>query len=202
MARTLEAPEDIGSDSVFLAHVEDNIGLHLMIVCEAYEDQKSTKDGLKAFDGISFVCECVGGKGNGKRFNLDLLDGKQTHRDEGKSAKAKQAAMLIAVDLMKPEQLGKSIGYEVVDAEGSLFFVDLALGEPGDNGKRYLNVNYSNIYHVDDPRVKKYKLDKLQEERIKAITKDFRHDEKYFETLVKRKEPTKTERVKFDSDGL
>ncbi|MFK5173529.1 hypothetical protein ACI3QN_13530, partial [Propionibacterium freudenreichii] len=72
--------------------------------------------------------------------------------------------------------MGKSIGYEVVDAEGSLFFVDLALGEPGDNGKRYLNVNYSNIYHVDDPRVKKYKLDKLQEERIKAITKDFRHD--------------------------
>jgi hypothetical protein len=202
MARTLDAPEDIGSDSIFLSHTEDNIGLHLMIVCEAHEDQKQTKEGLKAFDGISFVCECVGGKGNGKRFNLDLLDGKMTHKDEGKSSKAKQAAMLIATDVMAPEHLGKAISYETTDAEGSLFFVDLALGDPGDNGKRYLNVNYSNIYHVDDPRVKKYKLDKLQEERIKAISKDFRHDEKYFESLLKKKTVEKTERVKFDSDGL
>jgi hypothetical protein len=196
MARTITAPEQIGSDSAYLANTKENQGVHLMTVVAAYADEKPTKDGKEPYDGICFVCECYGGNNHGKQFTLKLIDGKLSHKDEGKNAFAKQAAFLIAADCMTPDQLGKSIDYEVDHAVGSMLFLDLVLGKEASDGKQYLDLNYMNVYHVDDPRARKFPLDAKQKERIEGIKPDFRHkDEAYFAKLVAKKEHVKKEQA-------
>ena len=194
MARTITAPEQIGSDSTYLANTKENQGVHLMTVVAAYADERPTKDGTEPYDGICFACECYGGNNHGKQFTLKLIDGKLSHKDEGKNAFAKQAAFLIAADCMTPDQLGKSIDYEVEDAVGSMLFLDLVLGKEASDGKQYLDLNYMNVYHVDDPRAKKFPLDAKQKDRIEGIKSGFRHnDEAYFAKLVAKKEHVKKE---------
>lgn len=194
MPRTLEAPETINSgSSSYLESNADNVGLYLMIVKEAHEDKRPTKNGLENFDGFSLECEVVGGPNEGKNFNLLLGDPKRSHKDEGKSAAAKQAAFLIATDVIKPTDLGKSISYDPASAIGSFFVIDLVLGKKSDDGKQYLELNYSNVYHVDDPRAKKLKLNADQSARIAKIKEAYRHKEDYFAPLVAKKESPKAE---------
>jgi len=194
MARTINAPETLGTDSTYLANTKENQGVHLMTVVAAYADQRPTKDGTEPYDGICFVCECFGGANTGKQFTLKLIDGKLSHKDEGKNAFAKQAAFLIASDVITPDQLGKAVDYEVEHAVGSMLFLDLILGNPSSDGKQYLDLNYMNVFHVDDPRAKKFPLDAAQKERIAGIKADFRHkDESYFAKLVAKKEQVKKE---------
>jgi hypothetical protein len=164
-----------------------------MTVVAAYADQKPVKDGLEPYEGICFVCECYGGIGDGKQYTLKLMDGKLSHANEGRYAFAKQAAFLIASDVITPDQLGEKIDYEVEHAVGSMLFLDLVLGDVAKDGKQYLDLAYTNVYHVDDPRAKKFPLDAKQKELIAAIKPDFRHNEAYFAKLVTKKEQVKKE---------
>ena len=141
-----------------------------------------------------------GGANDGKKFNLTLYNGKLSSKDGGKFAIAKQFAFLVATDVVTPEMLGKEFDFDPVDSVNSLFVIELALGKQTDDGKQYLDLHYSNIYHVDDPRAK-MKFDAVQTERIKTIAEANRHkDAKYFERLVAPKQ-TKKESAK-DSKPL
>lgn len=194
MARKLNAPEEIGGgSSTYLSASEP--GWYLFAVTEAFEGKRQTKDGLKMMDGISIETEVVGGEHAGKQFTLNLWDPKPSDKDQGKSAAAKQAAFLLATDVISPADLGKEIEYETADSIGALFVAELVAGKPTDQGKVYLELNYSNIYHVDDPR-HKVKFDEVQAARIADYQPEYRHDAAYFEKLTAKKAPAKKAEAK------
>jgi hypothetical protein len=186
MAR-MTAPESIGSESTYLEHTAANAGKHVMLVVDAHDNGRPTKDGIETINGFSAECEVIGsGANNGKKFTLTLYGPKLTSKDGGKFAIQKQFAFLIATDVATPDMLGKEFDFDPVSSLGSVFVIDLALGEKNDNGKQYLDLAWSNIYHVDDPR-SKMKFDDVQRAKIATVAASNRHPSDYFEKLVASK---------------
>jgi hypothetical protein len=153
-------------------------------------------------DGISIETEVVGGENDGKRYTLNLWDPKISSKDQGLSAKKKQAAFLIATDVITPEQLGTDIEYEAANSIGALFVIELVCGNPTNDGKVYLEVSYSNMFHVDDPRSSKLVLDAGQKARVESYDKQFRHPAEYFERLTARKHDAKPKAKELDFANL
>jgi hypothetical protein len=195
----INAPESLGGDSQYLQSSKENEGFYLFTVVDAHEDKYPTKDGFESFDGVCAECDVVGGPNDGKRFNLKLWYPKMTSKDEGKSASQKIFAFLVATDVVTPDKLGQEIEFDMGDSVGSMFFVDLRLGNENDKGKQYLEVYYSNIYHVDDPRAAKIKIDDAQKSKIANVKPSYRHPKDYFAKLVAKKENNKSvEKPNFD----
>lgn len=185
----LSAPEDIGSGgSTYLGAAD--AGWYLFTVTDAFEGKRQTKDGFEMMDGISIETAVVGGDHDSKRFTLNLWDPKLSSKDQGKSAAQKQAAFLIATDVITPNDLGKEVEYDAADSIGAFFVAELVAGKPTDSGKVYLELAYSNIYHVDDPR-HKFKFDDAQKKRIEILEDKYRHKPEYFEKLTAKKAPPK-----------
>lgn len=198
----LAAPETIETGSSYLQNEKENEGFYLMKVIDAHEGQRPTKDGLVVFEGISFECEVVGGPNDGQKFTLKLYFPKMSSKDGGKSASGKIFSFLVATDVVTPELLGKEFEFDPEDAIGSLFFIELALGKPSDDGKQYLDLKWMNVYHVDDPRAAKIKMDDHQKSAIANISEKLRHkDAAYFAKIATTATKTekKAEKPNFDS---
>jgi hypothetical protein len=196
----LSVPDEIGGSSSFLS--KDQPGWYLMTVTDAFEGKRQTKDGFEMMDGISIETEVVGGENDGKRYTLNLWDPKLSSKDQGKSAAMKQAAFLIATDVITPEQLGTDIEYEAATSIGALFVIELVCGRPASDGKVYLEVNYSNMFHVDDPRAGKLALDEGQKARVASYDQQFRHPAEYFERLTAKKHDAKPKAKELDFANL
>lgn len=189
----MKAPETVSGSSNFLEHDAKNEGWYLFTVVDAHEGQyKAGKDKLEMMDGFSFEVEVVGGPNDGKLFQLKFYDGKLTSKDQGLFALQKQFAALVATDVCNPTQLGTEFECDPTESIGALFVAKLALGNPGNDGKRYLDLSYSDIHHVDDPRAASVKLDDEQRARVAKIQAKFRHPGDYFAPLLKKKEASKS----------
>lgn len=198
----MKAPETMGGNSTYLANEEQNEGWYLFCVIDAQEGRYSYKEDFKPMDGFSFDCEVVGGMHDGKKFQFKLFDGKEGSKDHGVFASQKQFAMLVATDVCKPSQLGTDLEYDPTEATGALFIAKLLLKEPDKDGKRYLDLSYTDAHHVDDPRVANIKLDDHQRAKVAAMKPVYRHTKEYFEPLMVKKqkgEPAaKAEKPNFD----
>lgn len=191
----LTAPESIVSNSNFLENTEDNAGCYLAVVTASTHNGYRFKDEIKLMDGFSFECEVIGGKNHGKSFQLKFYDPKPSSSDGGAFARRKQFSALVAVDICKPDQLGKDIEFFIREDDsndkddfvaGSIFYCELELGKSNDEGKRYLDLRYANIYHVDDPRIANVKFEDDQRARIASITPSYRHPKDYFDKLLEK----------------
>lgn len=128
-----------------------------------------------------------------KTIKLYFYAGDPTHKDGGKFAQAKQVAALIATNVIKPEQLGQQVSIDVESAKNHQFVAQLELGKPNHDGKQFLDIAFTNIYHLDDPRGKSYP----RNAEIVEFVKDFRRDEAFFTPIIKAK-PTPQKRVTDD----
>jgi len=72
------------------------------------------------------------------------------HKDEGQMAKEIIARFLLATGLMSPSQRGKTgQHFELSEAVGRQLVVKFVHGKD----PKYLAINYSDLWHVDDPEV-------------------------------------------------
>jgi hypothetical protein len=138
-------------------------------------------------NGLFVKLKVVHGEHKDETFNLDLLDGKMDSKDGGEFAYKKQIAFLIAANVLSIEQAS------VVDAEydeqasvGSQVIAELRLGREASDGKRYLELHYANVYHVDDPRA-----DSVPKcaETLACIPASMRHDANWFDPILGRRKP-------------
>jgi hypothetical protein len=187
MAR-MRAPESLAGESTYLEHNEANVGTYLFVVTDSHDGGYKVKDEVKTCDGFSFDCEVIGGPNAGKSFSLTFYNGKMSAKDGGAFAAKKQFAALIATDVCKPEQLGQEFDYDPTEATGSYFVAELELGQKNDEGKQYLQLAWTNIYHVDDPRIANVKMYDDQRARIAGIKATYRHPKDYFAKLLEKKE--------------
>ena len=184
MGFTFDAPESLEGSTYM-----DKPGRFHFLVTDVREGRLPKGD--QGIEGFSVELEALAGSEPsqvGKKTNIVLRNGQPGHQDGGAMCRRKQAAFLIAANLLTPSGLGRS-GYDLdlEKARGAQIIAELELGDEQSNGKRYLELAYANIYHVDDPRAQPVPK---AEESLGSIPEAFRHvgDEAYFAPLMPKQQ--------------
>lgn len=177
MSFSMEAPEDLGAPSDYMHEP----GTFHFVVSDIREGKMANGEMLRN-GGFSVELTARTGNEVDKKINLNFNNGDLTHKDKGEFARRKQASFLVASNLITPDQLGKRIDVELKNAIGHQVVAELELEEPNDKGKQYLNLRFSNIFHVDDPRVSVAK----SEPDLKMIPEQFRRKPEFFDALLKK----------------
>lgn len=172
---TMDAPEEIGGAGNFMT--EPGAFHFLVTDIRAGEDRRG-----EILNGFSVELQARTGNEIGKTLNLKLRNGELTHKDGGEMCRKKQAAFLIAANVITPDQLGqKGVQVDLDKAKHQQICAELELGDPSEStGKRYLDVRFTNFYHVDDPRAKS--IPKAADE-LALIPADRRRKPEFFEKL-------------------
>lgn len=134
---------------------------------------------LTALAGTVSDCE-------GKAFSLSLFNPRPDGTLEQQERNKRQiTAFLIAGNLIQPQHLGKRLNVELEQSVGSQLFIKLRKRrEKNEQGEyvdtKFLELDFENIFHVDDPRATDFPRD---ESSIKDIGKDFRRNRSFFSFL-------------------
>lgn len=190
MSFVIDAPETLGGESAYL---EVGGTFHLAVTGVYEGTMPPNKDGLAKdlkIGGFSVTLEVLDGEHKNKKCNLIFNNGDLSHKDQGLMARKKQAAFLIACDVIKPDDLGKKgLAVEPAQAVGSQVIAKLDTEGYKDNeGKDRIRVqlSYDSVHHVDDPRIARIPKDKTS---IDSIPKENRHPAEYFAKLTQRHAP-------------
>lgn len=152
MSFTMEMPEkeDLMGGSNWLK-APGTYHLHITSV----DEQPVDKDG-KAVDGFKVEFNVLGGMEGGKKIDVIFFNPTKAPEAGKKNwPLLKQGAFLLAAGLVDPSATGKQVSVELQDAVDRQIVIEFSYDErdadkPAD--KKYLQVHYANIYHVDDPR--------------------------------------------------
>jgi hypothetical protein len=183
MARTVDTPqaEDLAGGGGFL-HEE---GKYHLMVEDIKDGVQPNSDDLIKNGGLGIKLKVLHGEHKGKTIGITLNDPNAAHKDQGEFAKVRQCAFLTATNVLQFEHLnGTSYSYDEQAARGHQLIVEFKLGKPNANGKQYLDVHFSNIYHVDDPRAKDVPKDA---EALAVIPSEYRKPAEYFAPVLKAK---------------
>ena len=175
-----EASEDVGGGSGgFL----NEPGTYHLIVDDVLDGKLSNGDSMKGFTlKLKALAGTVDGQA-GNTVNLALFNAKTDvdASENGKLwARRKQTACLIAGNLLTPAQLGQKVSIDI----GKLKDQQLVVKFTKDEDKKYLDLSFADIWHVDDPRAEA--IPKCAE-HLAFIPKTLRHDAAYFEPLLAKK---------------
>ena len=175
----MEMPEEMGGGGNFL----NEPGTYHCAVTSVLEGT-GPKGGI--IDGFTIGLDVLAGTVAGqehKVFNLTLFNARLDQSDGAKKwARLKQAAFVIAANVVTPAQLGQRVSVDLQRAIGQQIVLKLELQE----GKEYLDLSYSDIWHVDDPRCEKVPKNMAA---IAMIPTAMRHEKAWFDQLKPKKSP-------------
>jgi len=185
MTFELEVPEelDTGSGGNFLKKA----GTYHVCVTEISDGlaPKKKSGEQSIIDGFSVAVDVLDGTVKsevGKVANITFFNGKLTSKDQGRFARAKQTAFLMACNVIDPSKRGQKIQVDLTKAVGQQLVINFEEDpeQTNDKGEHYLRVAYANTYHVDDPRCEGIPKNA---EALKMLPKNFRHDAAWFDQL-------------------
>jgi hypothetical protein len=185
-----DAPEDMAGESTYLSE-EGTYHMIITKVNEGHGPKGGTIDGFSfEMDALGGTVDGVVGKSHGETFFSPKLSDKETAQ---MASKRKMAALFIAADLMRPDQLGKPVKIDLATMAGRQVMMKLArrMDKDESTGKytvpsKFLQINYSDIYHVDDPAVKDIPKNA---EALEMLEAPFRHNAEYFAPLARKATP-------------
>lgn len=126
-------------------------------------------DPLKAYDPAS---------------GLEYADWKGSQDGKGwLMSEKKQLSFLVATGLINESQFGKALEYDTDDAKDRQLVIEVVVDDRNVD-KGYMQINYANTYHIDDPRVAdlvKAKKLKLNEAAIKLLPATMRRKPESFD---------------------
>ncbi|TWT65645.1 DUF669 domain-containing protein [Crateriforma conspicua] len=160
-------------------------GTYHVVVTETKEGESSKG---KPIDGVTVAVEILAGTVDGQqgKSHTESFFAPDLSQDESKqnNAKRKLAALFIAGGVMQPEQLGKPAKIEVGQMNGRQMVMKLErrMDKDEKTGKwnvptNYVQVAYSDIFHVDDPEVSAVPKNA---EALALIPADQRHKADWF----------------------
>jgi len=146
------------------------------------ESRKGTPiDGLTVtFEALAGTVEGQAGKTHTESFFLPTLDDKEKN---AAMKLRKLTAMAVAGNIIQPDQLGQEVDIPFAQMVGQQMVVKLEQQmEKDGNGEytiptKYVQVSYSDLYHVDDPAVK---VVPKNSDALGLIAKTSRHQESWF----------------------
>lgn len=184
MARTLETVTQTEMAESGGAMIEKEGKYHLFVeICE--DGQIVGTD--TAIDGFGVKASCLAGPDEPKKtINIVLRDGKLNDKDGGKMGRKIQSAFFVATNVLTPAQLnGGSVEIDEQLAVGQQFMAELKFGKEKE-GKKYLQIAWAEIYHVDDPRVKNWPKNA---DALAVIDAKYRKTPEYFTSMISDAKP-------------
>lgn len=112
-----------------------------------------------------------------KTTSLTFYNPKITDKNEGLFARQKQMAFFVATGILTEDQLGKTgLSIDLEKARGRHVIATLEEQE-GTDGRNYIRLSYSDIFHIDDPRAAGFPKN---EKALSLIPPAHRRDPKSF----------------------
>jgi hypothetical protein len=184
MSFALETTEDVGgsANDQYL----NEPGTYHFVITSVAENEGPKGNPIDGFTiGLSVLDGTTKGQKD-KSTNLCLFSPDQSKSDSSQEwSRKKQTAFAIAAGLIDLKKLGGKVQIDLQDAVGR----QIVASFEHDDAKKYMQLSYANIYHVDDPRAANFPKDK---EALAIIGKDQRKEAIYFTALTKRGDSTKT----------
>ncbi len=180
--------------------MRDEAGKYHMVVIHAEENAMRGEKMVKGF--MLELSVQAPAEHATKTFKMYFQNPDPSFKDGGAFALKKQVAALIAANVIAPSDLGKKgLQIDISKAANQQLLVNLELGKPSQtDGKRYLDLAFSDIYHVDDPRAKSYPREK---DLLELIPAEVRREEAFFAPLLTQSKKAPVQRVDdADFDGL
>lgn len=114
-----------------------------------------------------------------KELNLVFFNPNLGHSEAAQRiAKQAQTAFVIATGLISPADLGKRVSIDLQKAVGQQVIATLSINDYND--QKRLQLHYSNVFHVDDPRAKNFPK---HADSIAILPTECRKGDSYFEPL-------------------
>jgi len=148
MSFEMEAPESTDTGGTFLQEP----GTYHFAVMDVDENPQSKKGEL--LNGFKVDCEAMAGPHKGKQVELMFFNPKPTDKNNGEMAKKKQFRFAMAVVLVGgPKAAGEKVTVDLQQAKGRQFIATVAHDnrEGNDSAKKFLQLNFADIWHIDDP---------------------------------------------------
>lgn len=138
----------------------DKPGTYHLIITAATESP--LKKNGEMLDGFRITCQAIDGTvrdsagftEKDKTVELMFWHPKLTDKNEGMFSRQKQAKLFIATGLLTEEQLGQEVDLDLEDVVGKQIIATLEANE-GDTGRTFLDLHFSDLWHVDDPAAAK-----------------------------------------------
>lgn len=162
------------------ANYLDVEGRHLLQITHV-DEQPTSRDG-KALAALKVSFSATAGPHAGKTVDLFFYEPKLSSKDGGKWARNKRAAFAIAAGLIDESKLGQQVTIDVQGAVNRQVVAELEFGQENERGKKYLDLKFANIYHVDDPKVADFM--KAYPSIVGMLPKDHRRDPASFKTAA------------------
>lgn len=144
----------------------------------------SIKD--EPMDGTTVECTVLDGDvagQAGKKINLTLWDIKMDRPIEDQSVTVRCLTnFFLATNVLQPKDLGEEVDIKPEESESHQAVIKLQYAQKKENGhyvedRKFLRINFSDVFHVDDPAAASVPKDATA---LKVIDPKYRHDAAWF----------------------
>lgn len=125
-------------------------------------------------------------------INVYNVNGQPGYEKSDEITRRLQTNFVIACNLFNPGavQAGAEVDIDITKALHQQFVAHLAYGKEKNDGKRFLNFHYSDVFHIDDPAVASVKKDAKM---IALLPSQLRKKPEFFSYKAKKKAEPKKE---------
>lgn len=143
-------------------------------------------------DGTAVECTVLDGDVQGqakKKVSVTLWDIKMDKPVEEQHVTVRCLTnFYLAANVLQPEELGKEVDIKPEEAESHQVVIKLQYAQKKENGnwvedRKFLRINFSDVYHVDDPAVANVPKDASA---LKVIDPKYRHNAAWFSFKEKK----------------
>lgn len=153
MPMEMEMPDSFDTGGTFLAEP----GTYHFAVMEVNE-QPTAKNGT-LLDGFRVDAEVLAGPQAKKQVELMFFAPKLTDKNNGEMAKKKQGRFVLATGILADAKPGEKVVVDLQKAKSRQFIATMAKGTDAQgNEKKFLELHFADIWHVDDPSATKCEL--------------------------------------------
>lgn len=174
----------------------DKPGIYHFLVTEAYE---GTNQKGEMYDGVVLTCSALDGNvrdaknafsERDKTVNVRFRAPGMSDKDGGDFARKVLSALALACDLVKPQELNKELDIDFTKCRGKQVVMKIRQSDPNPTtGRQYLELSFSDVWHVDDPRTAGIPK---SADHLGVIAKENRHaDPAHFASFAEKKHEQK-----------
>jgi len=139
----------------------DKPGTYHLVVTSVDEEPKSKKGEMldafrvtmQALEGT--VRDKDGFTERGKTVDIMFWSPKLTDKNEGEFSRKKQTRYLLSTGLITESQLGSDVEIDLEQSRGRHVIATLEERD-GDGDKKFIDLHFADIFHIDDPAVAKF----------------------------------------------
>lgn len=172
MPMEMEMPDSFETGGAYL---QEPGTFHLAVT--DIEEHPTSRNGT-LIDGFRAEVEVLGGPQSRRQAELMFFSPKPTDKNNGEMAKKKQARFALATGIIPAAKPGEKVTVDLAKAKGRQLIATLAHRESQtDSTKKFIDLNFADIWHVDDPSAPKCEL---SQEALSLLPKSLRRPPESF----------------------